>query len=287
MYSRNVTRRSFLKLAGVLALRAAVVGAGGASYVAAVEPEWVEINPVGLGLPRLSPAFHGYRIAQISDLHMGDWLDANKLAEIVALVNKQKPDMIVITGDFVTRHPEYVASDLAKSLSKLSAPDGVMAVLGNHDYRPGPDVIRHVMQDSGITNLSNGVHTLERASALLNIAGVDDVWQGKDRLDLVLNKLPKAGAALLLTHEPDFADISAATGRFDLQISGHSHGGQVNIPFLGPMRLPPLGRKYPLGLYRVGEMIQYTNRGIGMVYPHVRFNCRPEITLFTLSSSAT
>ncbi|MBZ0286049.1 MAG: metallophosphoesterase, partial [Anaerolineae bacterium] len=85
-----------------------------------------------------------------------------------------------------------------------------------------------------------------------------------------------------LAHEPDYADISAATGRFDLQISGHSHGGQVVIPFIGPPVVPPYSKKYPLGRYQVGTMIQYTNRGVGMISPAVRFNCRPEITVFTL-----
>jgi uncharacterized protein len=86
----------------------------------------------------------------------------------------------------------------------------------------------------------------------------------------------------LLAHEPDYADISAATGRFDLQISGHSHGGQVIIPFIGPLVVPAYGEKYPLGQYQVGNMIQYTNRGVGTINPAVRFNCRPEITIFTL-----
>ncbi len=105
------------------------------------------------------------------------------------------------------------------------------------------------------------------------------------RLDKVLEALPEEGAAILLAHEPDFADESAATGRFDLQLSGHSHGGQVAIPFLGPLRLPLMGRKYPLGLYKVGRMTLYTNRGIGTVGLPVRFFARPEITVLTLTSS--
>jgi predicted MPP superfamily phosphohydrolase len=88
---------------------------------------------------------------------------------------------------------------------------------------------------------------------------------------------------VLLAHEPDFADTSAATGRFALQISGHSHGGQVRLPFMR-LVLPQLGEKYPMGLYQVGGMYQYTNRGLGMVSPRVRFNCRPEITILTLQA---
>ena len=144
--------------------------------------------------------------------------------------------------------------------------------------------MRQILRESSIIEVGNAVHTLQRSDATLHIAGVDDHWERKDRLDLVLDILPQEGAAILLAHEPDFADISAATGRFDLQLSGHSHGGQVIIPFLGPPMLPWFARKYPIGLYKVGDMFQYTNRGVGMIPPTVRFNCRPEITVLTLKS---
>ncbi|HVO42428.1 MAG TPA: hypothetical protein VMT34_07385, partial [Aggregatilineales bacterium] len=109
----------------------------------------------------------------------------------------------------------------------------------------------------------------------------------RDRLPAVLAQLPGEAAAVLLVHEPDFADVSAATGRFDLQLSGHSHGGQVIPPFFKrPPVLPLLGKKYPIGVYRVDGMVQYTNRGLGMLRPYIRVNCRPEITMLTLHSPA-
>jgi predicted MPP superfamily phosphohydrolase len=113
---------------------------------------------------------------------------------------------------------------------------------------------------------------------------VDDIWEGAPRLDEVTAQLSDNGAAILLAHEPDFADTSAATGRFDLQLSGHTHGGQVVLPFMGAPILPYLGRKYGSGLYKVGEMLQYTNRGVGMARLPIRINCPPEITLFVLES---
>jgi predicted MPP superfamily phosphohydrolase len=125
---------------------------------------------------------------------------------------------------------------------------------------------------------------VERNGELLHFCGIDDHWERKDRLDLVLEDTPDEGAAILLAHEPDFADISVKSMRFDLQLSGHSHGGQVVLPFIGPPVLPLYGRKYPLGLYNIDPMYLYTNRGLGMVHPQVRFNCRPEITTFTLSA---
>ena len=278
---KGLSRRDLLKLSAQWTLRTAVVGLGSYGYAQAIEPSWVDVNPVRLTLPRLSPLFHGYRVAQISDIHMGDWMDRLRFSEVVELINGQRADLVAITGDFVTSQSEASAHDLVTTLSSLKAKDGVIAVLGNHDHWSGPDTMRRVLRESGVVNVSNGVHTLQRGAELLHIAGVDDIWQGAARMDIVLDSLPKSGAALLLAHEPDFADESAATGRFDLQISGHSHGGQVVPPFLGPLRLPIYGRKYPSGLYKVGGMYQYTNRGVGMVRPHFRFNCRPEITVFT------
>jgi predicted MPP superfamily phosphohydrolase len=103
-----------------------------------------------------------------------------------------------------------------------------------------------------------------------------------DRLYLLMKSLPQDGAAILLAHEPDFADVAAATQRFDLQISGHSHGGQIVLPIIGPPMLPEFGRKYPSGLYNINNMLLYTNRGVGVTTVNARFNCRPEITIFTL-----
>jgi predicted MPP superfamily phosphohydrolase len=140
---------------------------------------------------------------------------------------------------------------------------------------------------SGIRDLTNQVIPLSRGSTTLYLCGVDDVWEGNVRLDEVLAQISDDGAAILLAHEPDYADTSAATGKFDLQLSGHSHGGQVVIPFFGPPILPYLGQKYPSGLYTVGDMFQYTNRGVGMGRLAIRFNCPPEITVFELESGDT
>jgi predicted MPP superfamily phosphohydrolase len=105
------------------------------------------------------------------------------------------------------------------------------------------------------------------------------------RLDELLDQLKDNSAAILMAHEPDFADVSAQANRFDLQVSGHSHGGQIVFPFIGPPILPHLGQKYPSGLYQVGSMLQYTNRGVGMARLPVRFNCPPEITIFHLEGA--
>jgi predicted MPP superfamily phosphohydrolase len=175
---RAFSRRAWLR--GALGL--GLTSAAGGAYALGLEPGWVEVRPVTLRLPRLDPAFHGYRIAHLSDLHLGDWLDRRRLMEIVGLTNRQRPDLVAITGDFVTRRPDLVASDLVAALDALRAPDGVAAVLGNHDHWSDPGLLRRAIRAGGAVELPNRTHTLERGRALLHIAGVDDVWEKRARL---------------------------------------------------------------------------------------------------------
>jgi uncharacterized protein len=255
----------------------------GIFYVHRVEPSWIEVRSLSMPLPRLAPEFSGYRIVQLSDIHADRWMTTDRLVKIVRRVNQLKPDLVVLTGDFVTRSAEEFSPNLA-AFSQLRSVDRTLAVMGNHDAWTNPLMIQNVLEAAGVQVLNNQVATLQRKSARLSIAGVDDIWAKRDRLDQVLAALPSEGAAILLAHEPDFAEQSAATGRFDLELSGHSHGGQVKLPFMKRI-LPPLAYKYPIGQYKVGNMIQYTNRGLGMSGLPLRFNCRPEITVFTLKSA--
>ncbi len=280
--NQPISRRGFLKAAALSVLGTGLLGAGGYVYTNRVEPGWFDVTQISLTLPRLAPDFDGYRIVHISDIHLDIWTPRDRLTQAVELINRQAPDLVAITGDFVTYLPGYFAADLAAVLSALAPRQATLAVLGNHDHWTDAATVRRVIAQSGIVELRNAVYTLRRGEAMLHIAGVDDVWERQDRLDLVLAQLPAEGAAILLAHEPDYADVSTAAGRFDLQLSGHSHGGQVILPFRGPLVLPDHARQYPVGRYQVGEMVQYTNRGLGMISPHVRFNCRPEITVFTL-----
>ena len=253
-------------------------------YAHYIEPNWIDINYVRLKLPHLATEFNGYRIVQISDLHVDRRTQKRRLNRIFQLVNQQKPDLIAITGDFVTRRQIKFIPKLKATLGQLSTSSKTVGVLGNHDYWADATKITEVLEQTDVLNLANKVYTVKRDNAMLHIAGVDDVWMGKDRLDLVLKQLPQQGAAILLAHEPDFADTSSATNRFDLQLSGHSHAGQIRLPFITPPKLPGLGKKYYAGLYQVGEMFEYTNRGLGMTGLHLRFSARPEITVFILGS---
>jgi uncharacterized protein len=256
----------------------------GSIYAHKIEPNWFEVNHIELTLPKLDRAFNGYRIVQISDLHAGDGIDRSQLEKVVDAVNAQHPDLVVITGDHVSRLPRQHI-ELLDTLAKLHPRDLTISVLGNHDVYNDPTPIRKAIERVGITLLENNIYTLKRDLATLHIAGVGDVFTEQDKLDQVLAQLPSTGAAIMLAHEPDFADETAATGRFGLQLSGHSHGGQIRLPIYKGYT-PLLARKYPLGRYQVGKMIQYTNRGIGMIKIYARFNCRPEISVFNLVASS-
>ena len=244
--------------------------------------ETVEITSLELTLPRLDTAFEHYRLVQISDIHLGTWIDETRLLEIVTLVNQQSPDLIAITGDFITFDDPRYQDELVAYLSQLKPSEATLAVLGNHDHWTNPEAVHRILPECGIIDLTNTVHTVRRGDGMMHIAGVDDYLQDLDRLDLVLKQLPPDGSAILLAHEPDFADISAATGRFDLQLSGHTHGGQIRFPLIGPLYIPTGGKKYPLGRYQVNGMVQYTNRGIGTSAIQFRYQCPPEITVITL-----
>ncbi|MEM7028813.1 MAG: metallophosphoesterase [Chloroflexota bacterium] len=261
---------------------------GGLGYLYAnhIEPQWVEVKHIRLLLAQLPESFAQYRVVQISDLHMDYSLNAERLRPIVAMINAQKPDMVTITGDFANNIARF--KQAIPVFKQLKAKDGVFGVLGNHDHWGdfAPQV-REILRESGVQELRNQVVTIQREEAQLHIAGVDDILKGEPDLDRVVNQLPASGAAILLAHEPDYADLSATTGRFALQLSGHTHGGQVSVPLYGPPKVPKMGEKYPVGLYQIGSMQLYTNRGLGVLpSTRVRFNARPEITVFTLMPPA-
>lgn len=254
-----------------------------------VEPERIKIETVPLKLRRLTPAFCGIRIAQISDIHFGGWMNAERLRQVIDRALAEMPEAVLITGDFLPgwgfdAHSQILIQNLIGALSPLAKAVPTYAVLGNHDYWTNASAVREMLGACQIVDLTNSIFTLTRGDEKLHLCGVDDVWEGNVRLHDLLSQLPEDGAAILLAHEPDFADESAATGRFDLQVSGHTHGGQVVIPFYGPPMLPYLGKKYPSGLYKVGEMFQYTNRGVGAGGIPIRILCPPEITIFHLET---
>ena len=231
---------------------------------------------------KISEEFDNYRIVHITDIHIGQWITPERLNGIVNIINSLNPDMIALTGDYVSYQAEGYLDILESAFKKLKPKDATFSVLGNHDHLTNPDEIKQVLENSGIINLENDVYFIRRNDALLQIAGVDSITLNKDDINEVLKKLQKNIPAIMLAHEPDFADTTCEIDEFILQLSGHSHGGQITIPKIGTPIRGPNFTKYPAGRYHVKNMVQYTNSGVGTNAFWFRINCPPEITVFEL-----
>ncbi|MHB9133164.1 MAG: metallophosphoesterase [Armatimonadota bacterium] len=250
-------------------------------YGSLIEPAWLQVSRVNLSLSRLPTEFDGVTIAQLTDLHYGVALSRGRIQAAVAATNRLHPDIVALTGDYILGHPKDIEG-MVKILGGLQAPLGVYAILGNHDCN-GDVIWGPLFAKNHITFLNNSAAPIKRQNARLWIAGLDDAWFGIPAPKRALRGVPPNESVVMLVHEPDYAD-KLTKFPVDLQLSGHSHGGQIWLPHFGAPVLPETGTKYPKGLYQVGKMQLYTNRGIGVLYFPLRLNCRPEITLVTLQA---
>ena len=284
------TRRKFIRLAvtgGVAAL---------AADTALIAPNFPRIVRKEILLRRWPDRLEGFTIALLSDFHYDPYFSVHPLRSSISMVNRLRPDLIALTGDFVTEpfhanklnrlRSAVAAEPCAQLLRQMQAPYGLWAVLGNHDVVTDPNRVIDTLRAVGIQVLGNQSVPIEGTGTRFWLAGVDDVLEDRSDLDAALSKIPANEPVLLLAHEPDFADYVAGFP-VDLQLSGHSHGGQVRIPFVRPLWLPPLAKKYIWGLYKIGGLTLYTNPGLGTVGLPVRMNCPPEITFLTLRRSVT
>jgi predicted MPP superfamily phosphohydrolase len=280
--SSRFTRRSFLIGTGTVA-------AGLALYSGEIARHEIEIVYHPIAITNLPDPFHGYRIVQLSDIHLDEYTEPFFLERIVHQVNALAPDLVLLTGDFITHGSlTFIAGGhavrrCAEILTTLTAPLRY-AILGNHDVAFNGPLVIEALASHGTPVLVNQHLPIERNCARLWLCGVDDPGTSHPDLDLTLPAKPD-GPVLLMAHEPDYADIVIAHPRgplVDLMLAGHSHGGQIRLPFLGPLILPPMGEKYPEGHYRFNRMQLYVNRGIGTVGLPFRLNCPPEITVVTL-----
>ena len=284
--SQRSTRRQFLSTSAKVAA-SALLATGG--YGGFFERSHLVVRKVDVGLTRLPEALDGLTIAQLSDLHYHPYFSASVIRKAVELVVGLKPDLVVVTGDFVTvpvlrkifTKAAQDAFPCAELLAPLRPKLGVYAVLGNHDSKTDPGMVTEALSDRGIRVLRNEAVAVEQDGARIWLAGVGDVLTGFARLDASLKPIPGSEPVVLLAHEPDFAD-EAARHSVDLQLSGHSHGGQVSLPLLGPPVLPELARKYPRGLRKVGRTTLYTNVGLGTIIVPIRVLVLPEVTLLRL-----
>jgi predicted MPP superfamily phosphohydrolase len=240
------------------------------------------VERVGVPIEGLPPGLDGLRIVQLSDFHLRPFAQPPLVERAVECARRLDPHLVALTGDYVYGRAGD-AADVARIVSELEAPLGTYAVLGNHDHWTDARVVLRGLSRWGIRVLVNEGVPLSHDGATLWIAGVDDAMSGTPDFDAALAGRPAGAPAVLLVHEPDVADTLPPDGPVVLQLSGHSHGGQIRLPGgIAPV-LPPLGRRYPWGLRRAPGHWVYTNRGLGVGGIPLRWNNPPEVTLLTLA----
>lgn len=264
---------------------------GGAifGYGRVLEPRWLNVDRLDIPIKGLPAVLDGKRIAQLSDIHLSQHFSPDRLAGAIDLVAHHAPDWLVLTGDFVGDDAGD-AEALVEPLRALPMP--VYAVYGNHDIWSDKPTVTRYLNEANVNILLNAATQIEQN---LWLAGVDDLWSGQPDLRAAMQNVPTGAPAILLAHEPDFFDtVLHEQAPIALQLSGHSHGGQVRLPTTkadpagyysyAPI-LPQYGRRYPIGLRQFEGRYLYTNRGLGVWPVPFRFNCRPELTIVTLYSA--
>lgn len=226
----------------------------------------LETPEVEIPVPDLAPAFEGYRVALVSDLHHGPAVPTLWLERVAGRVTELAPDLVVLGGDFVS-HARSDLDGLEGIVARFHAPDGVVAVLGNHDHWVNPDIVAAAVERGGATVLVNRHRVIRRDGAALAIAGVDDFTHGAVRTDEALAGIPRDVPRVLISHNPDLIEYLPPGARVDVMLSGHTHNGQAQLPLVGPLTVPSqFGRKYLHGLKQVGATWLYVSAGVGSAW---------------------
>jgi predicted MPP superfamily phosphohydrolase len=283
-----VSRRRFLKWGLRVGAGAAALG-GGATAYGFWEASQIRVRRAAVPVARLPRAFAGKTVGVLADLHHGPFVGIDFIRAAVRKANDLAPDFFALVGDFA-HHGEKTAEQIVPcldALAKLEAPLGVFAVPGNHDMQDRGRVYHEAVRRTVLTDLTNRSARITAGGESLWLAGVDDLWWGKPDLKAALRGVPGGATAVLLSHNPDFAE-SSPDGRVGLILSGHTHGGQVYLPGLGSSYLPSkYGAKYRAGLVRGPASAVYVSRGLGESGVPLRLNCPPEINLLTLVPEET
>lgn len=278
--NKNTTRRAFLHKLAALSLSGAGVVAG---YTTLFAPHDYEVTTTDIFLPELPSRFEGFRIVQLTDIHHSRLVSLDEVRRVVALANAAQPDAIVLTGDYVTGSRTYI-EPCAEALSALQAPEGVWAVFGNHDHSTGGPLLRDAFRRRKMNVINNANTVLRRGPDSLPLAGVDDwTWNAHDWRPAVRG-LSRRGPAVLLAHQPQTLDLPQAQ-LFSLILSGHTHGGQIYLPFIGAPARMTKKLPYLRGLYRRQATQLYVSRGTGVIAVPIRIGARPEIAVLRLRAA--
>jgi predicted MPP superfamily phosphohydrolase len=276
-----MSRRQFLRNAGV---GLATLPFAASTYGVFVASQEFKIERIRLALPRLPEGLNGLTLVQLSDIHVGLFMNQHRLEEYVKIVNQLEPDLALITGDFVSVSNKYVLPTV-KALSQLRSRFGVFGSIGNHElYTDAVPLLIEGFARNNMKILFNENAYVHTNGAKLNLVGIEYVSQSVRIFDSAIAGIPLDGPTILLSHQPNVFPKAAERG-IDLTLSGHTHGGQIKFEFLG-MDVSParLITPYPEGLFELGESKLYVNRGLGTTGPPVRINAVPEITHITVVS---
>lgn len=276
-YKMKITRRQFIK-------KAALYGGIGilASYPVLVETHLLHINHYNIPVSNLPHSFHGFKIVHITDIHFGPLVSLNFVRNVIHKANAIPADMIVCTGDYVhEKHSKTHIDTVWPVLSQLKAQYGVYSVLGNHDHWADFEQSQYWLERTG-QNLRHKSVKISKDGEDLWLAGAGDHFEDSLGIDKALKNVPPDNCKIVLAHNPDSAD-QMFRSTVDLFISGHTHGGQVNIPFVGPLILPVANKNYSSGYIQSEKFGVFISRGIGWAIIPVRFNCFPEIAVLNLT----
>jgi predicted MPP superfamily phosphohydrolase len=261
------------------------------SYALTIEPTWLELNHIEVAIPDWPTRLAGLRVVHLSDLHCSKTVSPAYLSQSIALAQQQSGHLIAVTGDFIHSGFEHI-DEVARLVGQLRAPLGVYAVLGNHDYSVryafGRRRWKHLhlamteaLVHHGVRVLNNETLLLAEHEARLYLTGVGDLWSQDCDPDKALAGLDPAIPRVVMAHNPCTIEL-LGSHRCDLMLSGHTHGGQVSLPRLGPIGLGRQGRRYAAGLYPLRQGHLYVNKGIGFGSVPIRYNVRPEVAVLTL-----
>ncbi len=254
-----------------------------ASYPFYFERTIIQINTYRVPVIQLPDSFTGFRIIHLSDLHLGPLVTESFIESIVAKANGLKPDIIACTGDYVQdRNSTDKINRVWPILSKLKAPHGVYSVLGNHDHWADTDRSLYWLERSR-QKIRHTCKIITQNNERLVIGGSGDLWEDSLSIDKAFAASDESDCRILLTHNPDAIDTQFKTP-VSLVLSGHTHGGQVSVPFYGPPILPVKNKTYTSGLIPAKKAPIFISKGIGWTILPVRFNCYPEIAVLELFS---
>ncbi|AOO61344.1 MULTISPECIES: metallophosphoesterase [Bacillus] len=282
----KITRRTFLKRGFGILGAALATACGGYGYARYIEPRMIEITRHTITSRLIPRGFDNFKIVQFSDTHLSDVFTSGDLNKAAEKINQLKPDLLIFTGDLIDK--PHLFNDHQQALAvlqNLEAPFGKLCVYGNHDHGGyGTNTYKVLMEAADFQVLRNGCRQVQLTDgSRIEFAFLDDVMLGKPDYEGTLSRLSEDAFSILIVHEPDAA-LKIGGYPVNLQLSGHTHGGQVQLPFFGPLITPPYGKTYTDGMYTLHDTAVYVNRGLGTTRLPYRFLARPEITLFTLKT---